>query len=155
VSDVVGIETADGVAVVTVDNPPVNTMNDATLRGLEKAVDRLAGDREVRVVVLTGAGEKAFMAGADLGEFQERLGDPRAIAEQTEWTTAMFMRWATLPQPVIGAVQASAVGGGLEVALLCDLVVADPRAERAGGGRGVAAICGGLGQADAATIELG
>lgn len=122
------VAAAEGVALVTVDNPPVNAMGDATLRGLERAIDQIEGNSSIRAVVLTGAGEKAFMAGADIAEFQERLADLNAIAKHVEWTGALFARWANLPIPVIAAVQASAVGGGLEVALLCDLIVADPKA---------------------------
>jgi enoyl-CoA hydratase/carnithine racemase len=128
VSQIVRIDVEEAVAVVTVDNPPVNAMGDATLRGLDEAVKRIAGDMAIRAVVVTGAGEKAFMAGADIAEFEEVLADPRAFRAHTEWTGEMFARWATVPQPVVAAVQASAVGGGLEFALLCDLVVADPRA---------------------------
>lgn len=117
----------DGVAVVTVDKPPVNAIGEAVLAGLEDAVDQIEGNPAARVVVLTGAGEKAFMAGADMTEFEQLLATD-GMEERMQWSRDIFDRIDALPQPVIGAVQASAVGGGCEVALLCDLVVADERA---------------------------
>lgn len=122
------LEIDDGVAVVTVDNPPVNTLSDTVLTALESVADLLATDATVRVVVLTGAGDKAFVAGADLEEFRQALGDVDWIARHTTLTRRVLEKWQSLPQPVIAAAQASAVGGGLEVALVCDLIVADPGA---------------------------
>jgi len=127
-SDVVRVEVAGGVAVVTVDNPPVNAIGEPTLEGLEEAARRIAGDDEVRAVVLTGAGEKAFMAGADLREFERMLEEGQGIDEHTAATRRIFGLWERLPQPVVAAVQAPALGGGLEAALVCDLIVADPAA---------------------------
>ncbi len=116
------------VAVVTVTNPPVNAIDDAVLEGLGAAAEQLAGDRAVRAVVLTGAGDKAFMAGADLNAFKEMLDGASSIDHHTALTRRVFGAWESLPQPTVAAIQASAVGGGLEAALVCDLLVADERA---------------------------
>jgi enoyl-CoA hydratase len=116
------------VAVVEIDNPPVNTMADVVLEGLADAAAVLAGDAAVRAVVLTGAGKKAFASGADLREFRAMLGDEDAIAHHTLLTRRALGAIAALPQPTVAALQASAVGGGLELALACDLLVADARA---------------------------
>jgi enoyl-CoA hydratase/carnithine racemase len=121
-------EAADGVAVVTVDNPPVNALRNEVVDALADTAARLAADDTVRAVVLTGAGDKAFVAGADLDEFSQALGSVEWIEDHTARTRRMFDLWERLPQPVVAAVQASALGGGLEVALVCDLIVADPGA---------------------------
>ena len=104
------------VAVVTVTNPPVNAIDDAVLEGLGAAAEQLAGDRAVRAVVLTGAGDKAFMAGADLNAFKEMLDGASSIDHHTALTRRVFGAWESLPQPTVAAIQASAVGGGLEAA---------------------------------------
>jgi enoyl-CoA hydratase/carnithine racemase len=128
VSDAVRVETSDGVAVITVDNPPVNTLADAVLEQLGTTATNLAADAGVRAVVLTGAGDKAFMAGADLAEFQRLLDGDGSIEDHVAASRRALDLVEAIPQPVIAAVQASAMGGGLEVALVCDLVVADPEA---------------------------
>lgn len=124
----VAVTIGDGVATVIVDNPPVNAMGRAVLDGLGRAAERVGSGREARAVVLTGAGGAAFMAGADIREFQALRATPGAMDEHSRVARAVFDAWQALPQPVIAAVQASAVGGGLEIALLCDLIVADPAA---------------------------
>lgn len=124
----VNVTVADGVATVTVDNPPVNALGDPTLEALGEAAAALCDDGDVRAVVLTGAGDRTFMAGADLREFQRMLGDEAAMEAHVALTGRVFRAWAELPQPVVAAVGGHAVGGGLEVALTCDFIVADPRA---------------------------
>jgi enoyl-CoA hydratase len=128
VSDAVRVETADGVAVITVDNPPVNTLGDAVLEQLAATATLLADDAAVRAVVLTGAGDKAFLAGADLAEFQQLLDGVGSIEDHVDLTGRVLGQLESIPQPVVAAIQASAMGGGLEVALACDLIVADPEA---------------------------
>ena len=127
-NDAVRVETADGVAVITVDNPPVNTLADAVLEQLGATATNLAADAGVRAVVLTGAGDRAFMAGADLAEFQRLLDGDGSIEDHVAASRRALGLVEAIPQPVIAAVQASAMGGGLEVALVCDLIVADPEA---------------------------
>jgi enoyl-CoA hydratase/carnithine racemase len=123
------MELTDGVATVVVDSPPVNAMGTTVLAGLEAAAARLEGDPDVRVVVLTGNGTKAFMAGADISEFEQLRARENGMAEHSAWAGSVLAAWANLPQPVIAAVQASAVGGGLEIALVADLIIADPTAK--------------------------
>jgi len=118
---------AESVATITVDNPPVNALTNAVLEHLREALATIAASEDVRAVVLTGAGTRAFAAGADLRQLERHAGDRAFIAARTALTRETFERLETLPQPVIAAAQASAVGGGLEAALACDLVVADPR----------------------------
>ena len=127
-SEPVRVEREGRVAVVTVDSPPVNAIGDAVLDGLAAAAAELGADHGVRAVVLTGAGEKSFMAGADLDELRGLLDGTVSREEYTARVRAVLTAWERLPEPTIAAVQAPAVGGGLEVALVCDLIVADPAA---------------------------
>jgi enoyl-CoA hydratase/carnithine racemase len=124
----VSVEVAGAVATVTVDNPPVNALDDATLEALGAAAREIAGRDDVRAVVLTGAGDKAFLAGADLRSLRHALGQPGGLDEHVALTRPVFEAWRGLELPVIAAVAANAVGGGLEFAMVCDLIVADPRA---------------------------
>jgi enoyl-CoA hydratase/carnithine racemase len=124
----VSISVADAVATVTVDQPRVNAMSDAVLEGLTSAAEAVSKRADVSACVLAGAGRRAFMAGADLDELEGWLGDAPALERHVGLTGWMLEAWAAVPQPVIAAVQAHAVGGGLEVALACDLIVADERA---------------------------
>ena len=84
------------------DNPPVNALDDATLEALGEAARSLAERDDVRAVVLTGAGEKVFMAGADLRALAPVLGTP-AMAEHVGLTRPVFDAWRRLPQPVVAA----------------------------------------------------
>jgi enoyl-CoA hydratase/carnithine racemase len=118
----------DAVGVVTIDNPPVNTLGNPVLEALLGGVESLEADPAVRAVVITGTGEKAFASGADLPAFVQMLDSPDEIAYHTSLTRRLFGTISALRQPVVAAVQAAAVGGGLELALSCDLIVADERA---------------------------
>lgn len=122
----VNINHDGAVAIVTVDNPPVNALADHVIEALAATAVALAGDGEIRAVVVTGAGDRAFLAGADLDEFAELLATGEGIEAHTEATRRTLGLWESLPQPVVAAVQAHAMGGGLEFALVCDFVVADP-----------------------------
>jgi enoyl-CoA hydratase len=127
----VTVQQSDAVATVTVDNPPVNALDDPTLIGLREAAEAIGADPAVRAVILYGAGERAFIAGADLRSLSHALGPDGASGElehHVSLTGPAFRAWSALPQPAVAAVGANALGGGLEFALCCDLIVADPRA---------------------------
>lgn len=115
-------ETADGVATITIDRPEKrNALNGQVRRELMEALDQLESDSAVRVVVITGAGEKAFVAGADIGEFADRTPmEQRAAMEGRR----VFEAIAAFPRPVIASVNGYALGGGCELALACDLRIA-------------------------------
>jgi enoyl-CoA hydratase/carnithine racemase len=109
----------DGVAVITLDRPPVNAFSRAMLDELTSVTRTLTEDTTVRAVVVTGAG-KVFAAGADITEF----GDQDAARDIEEHFRAAFDAVAAIPRPVIAAVHGVALGGGLELALACDLRIA-------------------------------
>jgi enoyl-CoA hydratase len=110
-------------ALITINRPKVlNALNAATLDELSQAVELAAADAEVRVVLVAGAGDKAFVAGADIGEFaglDEAAG--RAFAERGQ---ALFRRIETLGKPVIACIHGYALGGGCELAMACTIRIA-------------------------------
>lgn len=112
----------DRVATLTVNRPDKrNALNAAVRREFIEALDALRDDPEVRVLVVTGAGEKAFIAGADIGEFADRSPlEQRAAMEGRR----LFEEIANFPKPTIAMLNGYALGGGCEVALACDLRIA-------------------------------
>jgi enoyl-CoA hydratase/carnithine racemase len=119
----VRVEVADGVATVTLDRPEArNAISSALATELAEAFEPLSTNREVRAVVLTGAGDRAFCAGADL---RERGGfDDHGWFVQREIFRRGFGAVRRCPLPTVAAVFGYALGGGFELALCCDLVVA-------------------------------
>ncbi len=115
------------VTILTLDNPPLNVLSQALYRRLEALVDDLAASPETRAVVLTGAGERAFSAGADIKEFPG-VANPERWRRQIEYIYDVSEKLAALPQPVVAAVNALAYGGGLELLLFCDIRLASERA---------------------------
>jgi enoyl-CoA hydratase len=116
-------EVADGVATLTLNRPEVhNAMNEAMRRELMACFGALAADDAVRVVVVTGAGERAFSAGADIREFVA----PQVPTRFRETRRRLDFRQVMdrCPQPIIAAIRGYAFGGGLELALACDIRVA-------------------------------
>jgi enoyl-CoA hydratase/carnithine racemase len=124
----VTVTVSGGVATVIADHPPVNAMGKDVLGGLERAVDMLRDRTDARVVVLAAAGDKAYFAGADIAEFQALQAEEGAMERHSVWARSVLDSFPALAQPVIAAVQAHAVGGGLEIALCCDLIVTEPTA---------------------------
>ncbi|MBW3583821.1 MAG: enoyl-CoA hydratase/isomerase family protein [Euryarchaeota archaeon] len=120
------VKTENRIATITLDHPPVNSLNKTLLADLDKALDQIAADKDVRVVVITGSGSHAFCAGADLKEF-EGIG-PEGAEEMLKFGQSVFNKIASLPQPVIAAVNSLTLGGGNELALSCDMRIASDRA---------------------------
>ena len=110
-------------ATVTLDRPKVlNALNAVTFTELDSAFDQLASDGEVRVVLLTGAGERAFAAGADIRELAAvGAGEGKAFSLRGQ---AVFRKIETLGKPVIACVRGFALGGGCELAMACTLRIA-------------------------------
>jgi enoyl-CoA hydratase len=111
----------DGVALVTIDRPEVlNAIDRRTTDALVTALEALGADPACRAIVITGAGERAFAAGADVAGMAERTAaDLRADDPFAAWD-----RIADVPVPIIAAVRGYALGGGCELVLACDMVVA-------------------------------
>ena len=116
--------TRGAVAVITLDNPPVNGLGYELRSGIVAGLDRAAADPAVKAIVLVGAG-KAFSGGADIKEFNS----PRALAEPTLHTVIRAAEQS--PKPVVVAIHAVCMGGGLELALGCHYRVASPGAQMA------------------------
>lgn len=117
------IATEAGIRTITVNRPDkLNALNSATLDALHAAFDDAANDAAVRVVVLTGAGEKAFVAGADISEMNGLTAvEGRDFSLRGQ---RMMRRVEKMPKPVIAAVNGFALGGGLELAMCCHLRIA-------------------------------
>ena len=116
------------VATITINRPAVrNALNEATLGAIDAAVAALDADPDVRVVLLTGAGEKAFIAGADINELSRATGvTGRTLAQRGQ---AVFDRIAAAGKPVIAVINGFCLGGGCELALACTFRFAADTAE--------------------------
>jgi enoyl-CoA hydratase len=113
-------DVTEGVALVTVNRPDVrNAIDLSVVEGLGRVLDDLAPRGDVRAMILTGAGGKAFASGADIAELRERTRDDafRAI------NTGLFKRLEDFPRPTIAAIVGFCLGGGMELAMACDLRV--------------------------------
>jgi enoyl-CoA hydratase len=104
-----------------------NSLSTALLTDLENALDAVAGDEEIRLVVITGCGKKAFSAGADIPELLTMT--PKEALAHSEKGQAILNKLEGLAQPTIGAVNGVALGGGFELALACDMRVASSAAK--------------------------
>lgn len=113
------LEIKDHIALVTIDHPPANAWNLATMQEFKTVIESIAEDRNVRVLVLTGAGDKCFSAGFD-------VSDSENMATTSPMGRALWTKIDTLEKPTIAAINGHALGGGLELALSCHFrLVAD------------------------------
>ncbi|MFN8532553.1 MAG: enoyl-CoA hydratase-related protein [Dehalococcoidia bacterium] len=126
-SDLV-LTTREGpVATVTINRPQaLNALNQGVLEGLASAFAELAADDECRLIVLTGAGDRAFIAGADIAAMAAFSADE--ARKFMELGQSVCNRIEASPQVVVGAINGFALGGGCEVALACDIRIASDRA---------------------------
>ncbi|MGI8311764.1 enoyl-CoA hydratase/isomerase family protein [Saccharopolyspora hattusasensis] len=115
-----------GVAVLMLNNPPLNLNTLGTIDKLLEACRTLTDDDRVRVVVVTGAGDRAFCAGSDISEFAEVRDD--VVSKKLRKENCAFTAIEQLPQPVVAALNGSALGGGAEIALACDIRIIDEQA---------------------------
>jgi len=121
-------EKKDGIAFLTINRPQqLNALNKQTLSEINESFEALREDNEVKVVVLTGSGEKAFVAGADIKEFAHFSGEEGSeLAKEGHMT--VFNLIEEFPKPVIAAVNGFALGGGLELAMSAHVRIASDNA---------------------------
>jgi enoyl-CoA hydratase len=120
-------EVQDGVGVLTFNRPKaLNALNPKTLEEVSEVIDRVEQDENVRVLVLTGAGDKAFVAGADITEFPKM--NPLQARTFAETGQGVFFKLEHLPKPVIACVNGFALGGGCEIAMSCDFIYTSDKA---------------------------
>jgi len=125
-SKTVDCEIYDGLAVVTLNNPPFNALNATVMSDLEHILEELSINRSVQVVIITGAGEKAFVAGADIKQFTGMT--PSSGKDLVRLGHKILAKIKVLNQPVIAAIHGLALGGGCELALACDIRIASENA---------------------------
>lgn len=121
----------EGIAIITLNNPPMNVVTLDLTRALGQTLDRLATDDAVRAVILTGSGTRAFCAGSDVGEFASMMTPGQIVSKKLQRQNEVFFQLDRFPKPTIAAINGLAYGGGLEIALCCDLVVAEQRSRLA------------------------
>lgn len=122
------VEIVDGIGVVTINRPQVlNALNSEVVEALESALHDVERNSAVRVVVITGAGEKAFVAGGDIREMAAM--DPAAARAFSQRGHRLITFMEQMKKPIIAAVNGYALGGGLELALACDFIYASETAK--------------------------
>ena len=122
------LETKNNIATLTINRPKaMNALNTEVLQEIDQAIDEIINSQDVQVVVVTGAGDKAFVAGADIKEMAEK----NAVEGQSfsRLGNEIFIKLSNLKQPVIAAINGYALGGGLELALSCDIRIASTNAK--------------------------
>lgn len=130
-SDLVLSETRGAVALLTFNRPnKLNALSYALIDRLMAILDRIEDDADIRAVILTGAGDRAFSAGADIAEFSEsvKCGPDAAVKAFVRRGQAMTARMEAFPKPIIAAVNGIAFGGGCEITEAVHLAVASERA---------------------------
>ena len=117
------------VATVVIDHPPANALNKQTLAELDGALDELLANPEVKVVIITGAGQMAFVAGADIGEINDLVKSGNAAGAQAmiETGQAVYNKIEQSPKPIIAAINGFCLGGGMEMAMACHIRIAGDR----------------------------
>jgi enoyl-CoA hydratase len=128
-NDTILISTEGRVATITINRPDkLNALNEPTRSAIVSALDRFENDPNIRVVILTGAGEKAFIAGADIGEFEGRTPVAQFRVMNSPQTNA-FEAADRFPKPIIAAINGFCLGGGCELAMACDFRIASDKAK--------------------------
>jgi enoyl-CoA hydratase/carnithine racemase len=117
------LEKKENISILTIDHPPANAWNLAAMEEFEQRLDQLEKDRQTRVVILTGAGEKIFSSGFD-------VSDAANAPKTSPLGRELWRRMDRFPKPTIAALNGHALGGGLELALACHfrIMVDDPKA---------------------------
>lgn len=120
------LEIKGQVAMLTLDHPPVNSLTLTMRQDIARHLAGLEDGTDVRAVVISGAGKRGFCAGADVKDFGYL--EPESAAEYIAESQAAYQSIASFKLPLIAAVHGFCLGGGLELALCCDVIIADPAA---------------------------
>jgi enoyl-CoA hydratase/carnithine racemase len=121
---------ADGVGVITFNNPEKrNAMSLDMWEGLGHALVELRDDAEVRVVIMVGAGDKAFVSGADISQFEKTRHNAQASEEYSKRSAAQRALLADYPKPIIACIRGFCLGGGMQVAMLADIRIASDNSQ--------------------------
>lgn len=121
------LEKEEHLAIVTINRPKaLNALNSETLKDLDTVIADLEKDSNIYAVILTGAGEKSFVAGADISEMKDL--NEKEGQEFGSLGNKVFLRLENLDKPVIAAVQGFALGGGCEISMACDIRIASDKA---------------------------
>lgn len=122
------LEKKGNIATVTINRPKaLNALNSDTLKDIDAVLENLEADNEIYAVILTGAGDKSFVAGADISEMKD-LNEEQGMAFGTLGNN-VFRRLENLNKPVIAAIPGFALGGGCELAMACDIRIASEKAK--------------------------
>lgn len=121
------LEQEGHLAIMTLANPPVNVLSDQVISELDTAIDEVLSFKEIRAIILCAAGEKAFAAGADIGQFPSLTKE--SGIQLVEKGKRVFDKLAESKVPVICAVQGLALGAGLELAIACDIRIVEEDAK--------------------------
>lgn len=120
-------ENLEGIGLITVNRPrALNALNRETLLELDSLFELLSKDKTIQAIIITGSGDKAFVAGADITEMQQM-----SAVEGREWgklAQSVFNKIENFPRPVLAAVNGYALGGGCELAMACDIRIASEKA---------------------------
>ncbi len=119
----------NGIAIITIENGPMNVLSQEVVRQLDGVCDDIEEDSEIVVAIVTGSGERAFMAGADIKEFPDsmKLTEEEMLVSSLKGH-AIFNKFDFLKKPTIAAINGLAFGGGCELAMLCDIRIAEEQA---------------------------
>ncbi|MES2701706.1 MAG: enoyl-CoA hydratase-related protein [Bacteroidota bacterium] len=122
-------ELANGTCIITINRPDkMNALNKDVIEELGKAIDEVYNNEEIKTAIITGAGEKAFVAGADISEFVS-LGKEAGAALARKGQDGVFNKIENCPKPIIAAVNGFALGGGCELAMSCHFRIASANAK--------------------------
>ena len=127
--DLILVERHGAIAKLVINNPPMNIVTVGLIRQFSTLLDQLAKDEGVRVVVLTGAGQRSFCAGSDVKEMHTITGRGAMVEHKLVNENRVYSQLDDFPKPTIAAIHGLALGGGLELAICCDLIVADEDAK--------------------------
>ncbi len=116
------LEVKEHIAVVTLNDPPMNLLSGPMLRDLRDMMGELEKEEDLRCIIITGEGPKAFCAGANVDEYTDPTIDQ--LDETDVWARNILTRLSNFPCPIIAAINGYALGGGMELALACDIRIA-------------------------------